>query len=137
MMKKYSRQRELIYSSLKQRMDHPSVEALYSDLKKQMPEIGIATIYRNLSELCQEEKAIKIKSKIGPDRFDGNIMPHIHFQCEKCQSLMDVFLEKKEMQNIDNDMTAIAEKIGCKAVSNEITITGVCEACNKNHKKSS
>jgi len=134
-MKKYSRQREVIYSSLQKRKDHPTAETLYLDLKEQMPQIGIATVYRNLSELCEEGKAIKIKAKTGPDRFDGNIMPHIHFQCEKCHELIDVFLDKKELKKLDNDMTAIAEKIGGKAVSNEILITGTCEACTKNHKK--
>ena len=80
-MKKYSRQRELILQSLKNRMDHPTAEMLYTDLKEQMPEIGIATIYRNLSDLCEAGEIIKIKSQIGPDRFDGNKKEHIHFEC--------------------------------------------------------
>jgi len=130
-VKKYSRQREFIYSSLQERTDHPTAEALYIDLKEKMPEIGIATVYRNLSELCEQGKIIKIKSKLGSDRFDGNIVPHIHFQCKKCKKILDIFLNTKEMNRFDNDISAIAEKIGGKAVSNEILITGTCETCIK------
>ena len=63
-MKKYSKQRELILDSLKNRTDHPTAETLYRDLKDKMPEIGIATVYRNLSTLCEEGKINKLKSKI-------------------------------------------------------------------------
>ena len=46
-MKKYSRQRELILNSLRNRTDHPTADVLYKDLKNDMPAIGIATVYRN------------------------------------------------------------------------------------------
>ena len=97
-MEKYSRQRELIYHSLETRKDHPTAEELYLDLKEKMPEIGIATVYRNLSDLCQKGKIIKIKSKYGPDRFDGNFMPHIHFQCEQCNNIVDIELKSEEKE---------------------------------------
>ena len=128
-MKKYSRQRELIYKSLKNRIDHPTAEKLYLDLKEQMPEIGIATVYRNLNELWEQGEIIKVKSKMGPDRFDGNIMPHIHFQCEKCQEIYDIFLEENAMRNLDNEMKELAEKIGGKLKSSEISMTGICHNC--------
>ena len=51
-MRKYSKQRELILNSLRNRKDHPTAEKLYLDLKNEMPELGIATVYRNLSDLC-------------------------------------------------------------------------------------
>lgn len=130
-MKKYSRQRELIYNSLKSRTDHPTAEKLYLDLKKKMPEIGIATVYRNLSELYEQGDIIKIKFKNGPDRFDGNTIPHIHFQCEKCQEIYDIFLEQKEINKLDNDMQKIVEKIGGKLLTSEIKITGICPNCKQ------
>ena len=71
-MKKYSRQRELILQSLRNRVDHPTAEMLYTDLKTQMPEMGIATVYRNLSDLCEMGEIVKLKSDLGPARFDGN-----------------------------------------------------------------
>jgi len=132
-MKKYSKQRELIYNSIKNRTDHPTAEILYLDLKKQMPQIGIATIYRNLSELYQDGKVIKIKSKVGSDRFDGNTMPHIHFQCIKCGQILDVFLNNQKIKKLDNEIEEIARKVCSKIESNEILISGICKRCDGNN----
>jgi len=129
-MKKYSKQRETILNNLKSRTDHPTAEQLYLDLKEQMPDMGIATVYRNLSELCDEGEIIKIKSKAGADRFDGNNKPHIHFLCEKCEQLLDICLDEKEKNKLDNDMLALAKQIDGKALSSEIVITGICKNCS-------
>ena len=131
-MEKYSRQRELIYHSIKTRKDHPTAEELYWDLKAKMPEMGIATVYRNLSDLCQKGKIIKIKSKYGPDRFDGNLMPHIHFQCEQCNNIIDIELTSAEKEKIDNDILAILNKTGATLTTSEILLIGICKQC-QNH----
>lgn len=129
-MKKYSKQRENILNNLKLRTDHPTAEQLYLDLKEQMPEMGIATVYRNLSELCENGELVKIKSKVGADRFDGNNKPHIHFLCEKCDQLLDICLDEKEKNKLDNDMLALAKQVDGKALSSEILIMGICKNCN-------
>lgn len=133
-MKKYSRQRELILTSLKQRKDHPTVEMLFADLKKEMPEIGIATIYRNLTDLLQEGEIIKIKSQLGKDRFDGNIQPHIHFECEKCLEIEDIFLQEKEAKQFDDEIKKISNMIDAKPTISFILIHGYCKNC-KNQKE--
>ena len=131
-MEKYSRQRELIYHSLQTRKDHPTAEELYLDLKSEMPEIGIATVYRNLSDLCQKGKIMKIKSKHGPDRFDGNLMSHIHFQCEQCNSIVDIELMSAQKEKIDNDILAILRQTGATLTTSEILLIGICKQC-QNH----
>ena len=120
-MKKYSRQRELILQSLKNRMDHPTAEMLYTDLKEQMPEIGIATIYRNLSDLCQ----------IGPDRFDGNKKEHIHFECSKCHEIEDIFINEGQSKRIDNEVKKLSEDIGAECENANIWLTGLCKKCKR------
>lgn len=131
-MKKFSRQRELILSSLKQRTDHPTAEKLYADLKKEMPEIGIATVYRNLSELWEEGKVLKIKQKLGPDRFDGNTVAHIHFTCEKCGELYDIFLPPEQIRRWNDEMGKIASNAIMADVSDcIITLEGICHNCKE------
>lgn len=130
-MKKYSRQRELILQSLKNRMDHPTAEMLYTDLKEQMPEIGIATIYRNLSDLCEAGEIIKIKSQIGPDRFDGNKKEHIHFECNKCHEIEDIFINEGKSKKIDNEIKKLSEDIGAECENANIWLTGLCKKCKK------
>lgn len=133
-MKKYSKQRELILNSLKSRTDHPTAEKLYLDLKNKMPEIGIATVYRNLSDLCEEGLIIRIKTSSGPDRFDGNTMPHIHFECKDCGDITDIVLFEEQVKQLDNDLKDFAKQINAKVDGSEITITGLCKKCKKKMK---
>lgn len=130
-MKKYSRQRELILQSLKNRVDHPTAEMLYTDLKVQMPEIGIATVYRNLSDLCEMGEIVKLKSQIGPDRFDGNKEEHIHFECKECHEIEDIFLHEGQSRKIDNEIKRLSENIGAECQSANIWLSGLCKKCKK------
>jgi len=130
-MKKYSKQRELILESLRTRRDHPTAEKLFIDLKEKIPELGIATVYRNLTELCEEGLIVKIKSKIGPDRYDGNKQLHIHFECKKCGEFTDVYLEEKQINQINVMMKEASEQKELKYESSEICLTGLCEKCSK------
>lgn len=128
-MKKYSKQRQLIYNSLKNRTDHPTVEQLYEDLKLEMPKLGIATVYRNLIELCESGEVIKLKSLNGPDRYDGNNIPHIHFECNKCNALYDIFLNENDLKNMNNNINDMSRLIGAKPEKYFLIITGECGNC--------
>ena len=130
-MKKYSKQRELILNSLRNRKDHPTAEKLYLDLKNEMPELGIATVYRNLSDLCEEGKIIRIKTASGTDKFDGNTMPHIHFECKECGDIIDIVLFENQVKQLDNDLKIFAKQINAEVEDSEITITGLCKKCKK------
>ena len=128
-MERYSKQRELILSSLKQRTDHPTAEKLYMDLKSEMPDLGIATVYRNLSVLCESGDISKIKLGQGSDRYDGKIEPHIHFMCSKCSEIIDIELNDELMQSIDNDINMKLEKLEAKIEVCSINTFGRCSNC--------
>lgn len=130
-MKKYSKQRELILESLKNRKDHPTAEMLYKDLKIQMPEIGIATIYRNLSDLCEMGEITKIKSKLGPDRFDGNKEEHMHFECTKCHNIEDIFVDNKQSKKIKEDIKELSKKVDAYCDKTNIWLYGLCKKCRE------
>ena len=131
-MKKYSKQRELILDTLRNRKDHPTVDMLYQDLKPIMPNIGIATIYRNISELYEEGQIKKIKCKEGPDRYDGNEIQHIHFECEGCQQIFDIEVSKEEAKIISNELEKLTKTINAKYDNNEIWLSGLCSNCKNN-----
>ena len=128
-MKKYSKQRELILESLRNRKDHPTAEKLFIDLKKQMPELGIATVYRNLIELYEEGLITKVKSKTGPDRYDGNELPHIHFECKNCGELTDIYLTQTQMEQLHTGMEELSNKAEVKYEYSEIYLNGLCKKC--------
>ncbi|MCI9017175.1 MAG: transcriptional repressor [Clostridia bacterium] len=130
-MKKYSKQRELIIKVLKQRKDHPTAEDLYIDLKNNMPELGIATVYRNLAQLSKEGSIIKMKSQSGKERYDGTTQAHIHFECNKCLEMKDIFLEEKDKNTLDNEMKRLANMIGAKYINSQIIINGICKNCEE------
>ena len=52
--KRYSRQRELIYETLKHTKEHPTAEMLYQWLKPENPNLSLGTVYRNLNLLADE-----------------------------------------------------------------------------------
>lgn len=134
-MKKYSKQRELILESLKHRKDHPTAEKLYMDLKKKMPDLGIATVYRNLTELCQEGLVTKVKSKTGPDRYDGNELPHIHFECKKCGDFIDIYLTQNQIVQMHTTMKKLSNEIEAEYEQSDIYLTGLCKKCKNTIKK--
>lgn len=115
---------------LQERKDHPTADMLYADLKKEMPDIGIATVYRNLADLNEDGTVIKIKTqKDGPDRFDGNIKPHMHFECVRCNEVMDIFPDEKEYKKINDNIKKTSKLIGAEALLTNILIQGICKEC--------
>lgn len=134
-MKKYSKQRELILESLRHRKDHPTAEKLFIDLKKTMPELGIATVYRNLTDLCEDGQISKIKSKNGPDRYDGNQALHIHFECKKCGNITDIHIEKAQIEEMNKLIVQFSKNEEIEYESFEIYLNGLCKKCKTNTKK--
>ena len=87
---KYSRQRESIKACLMSRKDHPTADALYTSIREQFPNISLGTVYRNLSFLVDNGQAVKVPCEDGSVHFDGNVMPHYHFQCTECGAVIDL-----------------------------------------------
>ena len=129
-MERYSKQRELILNVLKERNDHPTAEMLYNEIIKIMPTIGIATVYRNLAALYESGQILKIETKQGEsDRFDGNIMPHIHFQCLECNEIQDIFLNNDDNNKLNDKLKEFANIINAEVTSSKIILNGKCEKC--------
>lgn len=99
-MRKYSRQRESIKNFLAARYDHPTAETVYLNIKEDFPNISLGTVYRNLNLLAEIGEIQKLSTGIGPDRFDGNPLPHYHFICNDCGSVLDLSVSGLEHINI-------------------------------------
>lgn len=129
-MERYSKQRELILNVLKERKDHPTAEMIYKDIIKIMPTIGIATVYRNLAALYESGQILKIETKQGEsDRFDGNLMPHLHFQCLECNEIQDIFLDESDNDKLNEKLKEFAKMINAEVTSSKILLKGKCEKC--------
>lgn len=69
---------------------HPTAEEVYGIVRERAPGISLGTIYRNLDVLAREGLIQAIESAGLHRRYDGNPVPHFHFQCRQCRELWDM-----------------------------------------------
>ena len=127
-MIKRSRQREAIQKCLAGRYDHPTAEMVYMSIKDEFPNISLGTVYRNLSLLSDLGEIQKIPVSGGPDRFDGNPVPHYHFSCRECKCVLDLDLAQQEQLN---DLAG--KNFPGRIEEHSILFTGICPNCIENN----
>lgn len=121
---KYSRQREAILNFLMTRKDHPTADVIYDNIRKAQPNISLGTVYRNLSLLAEIGEIQRLTTGDGKDHFDGNAMPHDHFVCRMCNSVIDV------NGSVDHKLDKAANKTFDGEIEGHTTIYyGKCRNC--------
>jgi Fur family transcriptional regulator, peroxide stress response regulator len=119
---KLTKQRTLILDVLRNNYSHPTAEELYKILKKKDPSIGYATVYRNLEKFYELNLIGKIPGRVA--RYDGNIKPHNHIKCVKCERVfdtdIDIFLDNEKIKNL-----------GYKLDNYSLKINVICKDCQK------
>lgn len=125
---KYSRQRELILTTVRNNLIHPTADQVYSIIKKTMPNISLGTVYRNLNLLAENGDILKISLPNQSDRFDGTLIPHHHMICSKCGNVYDIQL---------NCFSGLKDKLfkeyDFSVNEFNLVINGICGKCNKMH----
>jgi Fur family peroxide stress response transcriptional regulator len=124
---RYSKQRELIYDNIKNRLDHPTAEDVYASLKQEYPTLSLGTVYRNLNFLADSKLVRKLHVGKQSIHFDACLEGHHHFVCQKCHQIYDI-------QNIEIDAiisNALQKHTPHKIMDTYLILTGVCEACQK------
>ena len=125
---KYSRQRESIKHFLAETKDHPTADAVYLHVKKEFSNISLGTVYRNLNLLTDIGEAVKIATPDGGDRFDGRVEPHNHFLCKKCGRLLDLDLDMRSLEEVNQ---LAAENFDGIIESSSTLFYGECSDCIK------
>ena len=125
--KRYSHQREEIYSVLCQTTAHPTAETVYAWLKPSMPKLSLGTVYRNLHQMAEGGRIMEIPGTVA--RFDANTAPHTHFCCGGCGSVSDLQIP------YDPALDALAEQDGRKVQTHSLMFYGICAACMGEEKK--
>lgn len=120
---RYSKQRELILSNLKNRYDHPTAEMIYQDLKTNHPQLSLGTVYRNLNQLYEAKLINKIDIGNPMVHYDGKTDPHMHFICQQCAKIIDIDInENIVLQQFQKNLHHQIKTI-------HIQMTGVCQDC--------
>lgn len=129
---KHSKQRDAIRNFLISRKDHPTAEVVYANVSKEFPNISLGTVYRNLSFLVDNGQAVKVPCDDGSVHFDGNVMPHYHFQCTECGTIIDLdFNDSKPEKAL---VSAAANQFDGIIEGSVSFFYGKCPKCSKKQK---
>ncbi len=124
MIKRYSKQRELIYNTIMGTDSHPTAEYVYNTLKSEHPTLSLGTVYRNIRQLESAGLIIKAPSKNDKERFDARIDEHFHFICDECGELFDI-----DSNGIGKELLESIPKHGHQMDRITFTIHGRCLHC--------
>ena len=122
---KQFRKRNAILAFLRQTNEHPSAEMVYNHVKPEFPDLSLGTVYRNLSMFKNQGEIVSIGSVNGVERFDGNIMPHVHFVCTGCDAVADLpQIDVPEELNQE-----VKNQTGGQINMCQLTFVGQCSKC--------
>ncbi|SHH22888.1 Fur family transcriptional regulator [Tepidibacter thalassicus] len=128
---KFTKQKRVILEELIKSNTHLNSKQIYDKVKDR--KIGLATVYRTLS-LFSEIGIVKEINIDGVSYYELKMYSkkplHIHFQCVKCNSIIDID---------DNNLNLQYLKI-CREIENknnvdiydiDIMLVGICDKCKK------
>src|SRR5687767_5652605 len=112
-------QREVVYSVLLTKRDHPTADEVYVRVKSELPTISLATVYNCLETLVQCDLVRAVNFERGPTRYCPNLRPHAHFHDEQTGKTHDVDLPPTLLDEVKSVLPA-----GFDAKSVEIIFRG-------------
>jgi Fe2+ or Zn2+ uptake regulation protein len=123
--RKRSRQRDRILDWLRSTDVHPTAAQIHAALSPDMPSLSLGTVYRNLEVLVADGEVDEVSSATGAARYDGNLEPHHHFNCERCGRILDVEI------SIPRSLTRrLASEHGLRARRVRLSCFGLCPECD-------
>jgi Fur family peroxide stress response transcriptional regulator len=112
-------QREIVYSVLLAKRDHPTADEVFVRVKSELPTISLATVYNCLETLVQCDLVRAVNFERGPTRYCPNLRPHAHFHDEQTGATHDIDLPPEVLEKVNAVLPA-----GYDAKSVEIIFRG-------------
>ena len=106
---------------------HPTVDDIYIHLKKDIPTLSKTTIYNVLNLLIEKGIVDSVNINLTETRYEVKEIKHSHFQCEVCGKIYDIPIVET---NLNDDYLN-----GYNVNNIDVTLRGICPACNKKNKK--
>ena len=85
-------QREVVYSVLLKKRDHPTADEVFARVRAERPAISLATVYNCLEALVSCDLVRAVNFERGPTRYCPNLHPHAHFHDEGTGEIHDIDL---------------------------------------------
>ena len=121
---KITPQRSAIYASLRNDRRHPSADEIFRRVKKDMPNVSFDTVSRTLLSFA-DIGLLKVVEGFGrPKRFDPDIKSHHHFQCTKCNKIIDFCDKTLDALEVPKEIKSRFTVTGKKVV-----VEGICDSC--------
>ncbi len=121
-----TRQRQVILEELRALTSHPTAAELYQSVRHRMPRISLGTVYRNLELLSRNGQIRKLETANSRTRFDGNVEPHLHIRCVRCERVTDVH-DTLELPPLER----VASLSGHEVLGMRLEFLGICERCTR------
>jgi len=124
MIRRASRQRDLILAAVRSTMDHPTAEWVFEQTRRRLPRISLGTVYRNLKRLADEGLIREVNVGGASARFDGNTGRHYHIRCLGCGRVNDLPL------SVDTRLEEEAGRaVNYRILGHEVEVQGLCPLC--------
>lgn len=120
-------QREIVLNVMHQIENLATAEEIYQKVREQSAAIDISTVYRTL-ELLQEFHMVSVvEAGDGQRRYElvGIHGPHVHLVCQSCGRIIPIDLDE-----FDEFITHLRDVHGFHLDSNNLSLSGLCEACH-------
>ena len=95
-------QREVVYSVLLKKRDHPTADEVFARVKSDLPTISLATVYNCLETLVQCDLVRAVNFERGPTRYCPNLQPHAHFHDEQTGKTHDIDLPPEVLEKVSS-----------------------------------
>jgi Fur family transcriptional regulator, peroxide stress response regulator len=123
---KITHQRAIIYEALRGDKSHPCTDDVFKKVRKQMPNISFDTVNRTLLSFVKIGLMKVVEGYGRPKRFEPDTADHHHFQCMKCNTIIDLYDRNFDKVKIP---AAISKKF--MVTGKKVILEGLCDKCNK------
>ena len=122
-MERKTRQREVIRDLLAKAGRPLSTPQIFAEARKELPTLGIATVYRTIKAMLGQGDIVSVHLPgENPYYEQAGLHHHHHFRCRRCDQVY-------ELHGCPSGLAALTPK-GFTVESHEITLRGLCSACN-------
>lgn len=117
-------QRDALLRVLSRTRHHPTAAELYRAVRRSHASLSPATVYRNVQQLA-DAVVITTLRRAGVTRYDANPDEHHHFVCERCGTVLDIYLARVSYR-IDAKRSGL---VGTAVSGCDVQLRGRCATC--------
>lgn len=121
-----SKQRDRILQILQSERVHVTANWVYDQLRTEFPTLSLGNVYRNLNILVEQGLAVRLPFGSTFDVYEANREPHCHFVCERCGTIVDVFVPAELQAQI---RAHVESTTGHIVHHQDVDLKGLCKRC--------